>query len=188
VRKWLLLSVIAGIAFGVFSAYYTVNYITDFFTVKNGPWKVSLLAGSENADIYTRAAIALNALFALNKSEAVYFIAQTDSNFNPLRLHCDYRIEGGYLPARWWSITVYASDHFLIPNEYDIYAVTSENVKWDDGRWTVRLSQQYHHDNWIPLRGEGNFILVLRLYNPGRSVYESPESIDLPKIILEGCR
>ncbi|WP_456329293.1 DUF1214 domain-containing protein [Archaeoglobus sp.] len=187
-KKWLLLSVLAGVAFGIVSAYYTVDYIAEFFTVKNGAWKANLLAGSEKADIYTRAAIALNALFALNRSEAVYFIAHTDSNFNPLRLHCDYRIEGGELPARWWSITVYGLDLFLIPNEYDIYAVTSESVEWNNGKWVVKLSQKYQDGNWIPLRGEGNFILVLRLYNPDKTVYESPQSIELPKIILERCR
>ncbi len=186
--KWLILTAIAGIAFGVITAYYTVDYIADLFSVKNGPWETNLLAGSEKADIYTRAAIAIHALFALNRSEAVYFIATTDSSNQPLRLNCDYRIEGGKFPARWWSITVYGSDHFLIPNEYDIYAVTGESVKWSDGKWVVKLSQRHREGSWIPLRGEGNFILVLRLYNPEQIVYESPQSVQLPEIILEGCR
>ncbi|WP_456467967.1 DUF1214 domain-containing protein, partial [Archaeoglobus sp.] len=78
-------------------------------------------------------------------------IAKTDSNFRPLKLECDYRIEGGNLPARWWSITVYGSDLFLIPNELDQYSFTSTNIKKDGERWTILLSKEPREGNWIPL-------------------------------------
>ncbi len=182
-----VICILLGIIIGVSSAYLTVQQVSEMFSVSNGPWKVNLLAGSESADIYTRAAIALNALFALNKSEAVYFITKTDSNFNPLRLECDYRIEGKNLPARWWSITVYGSDLFLIPNELNRYSFTSANVKKDGESWTIHLSKEPKEVNWIPLNGEGQFYLVLRLYNPEEVVYQHPESIGLPEIVLEGC-
>lgn len=185
--KKLIICLLLGIAAGVASALLAVNYVAELFSVSNGPWKVSMLAGSEGADIYTRAAIALNALFALNKSEAVYFIAKTDSRGNPLRLECDYRIEGKALPARWWSITAYGSDLFLIPNDYDKYSVTSASIEISDEGWTVRLSDSPKEGNWIPISGKGQFHLVLRLYNPDEVVYSSPDSINLPEIILEGC-
>lgn len=183
--KKVLLCILIGIAIGIASAFPAVNYVHDLFTITNGPWQSNMLAGSEKADIYTRAAVARYALFALNKSEAVYFIARTDSNKKPLRLECNYRIAGKDLPARWWSITVYGSDLFLIPNRYDRYSVTSANLK---GNWTVYLSKEGEGKNWIPLNGEGQFYLLLRLYNPQKVVYESPESINLPEIILEGCK
>lgn len=182
-----VICILLGIIIGVSSAYLTVQQVSEMFSVSNGPWKINLLAGSERADIYSRAAIALYGLFALNKSEAVYFIAKTDSNFNPLRLECDYRVEGKNLPARWWSITVYGSDLFLIPNELNRYSLTSANVKKDGERWTIYLSKEPKEGNWIPLNGEGQFYLLLRLYNPEEVVYQHPESIDLPEIVLEGC-
>lgn len=178
----ILICIAAGLALGVFSAYLAINQVSEMLSVSIGPWKANILAGSEAADIYTRAAVSLNALFALNSSEAVYFIAKTDSSFRPLKLECNYRVEGKNLPARWWSITVYGKDLFLIPNQFDRYSFTSANVQRDGESWTIYLSRNQKDKNWIPLNGSGEFYLVLRLYNPERL-----EAIELPKIILEGC-
>lgn len=46
--------------------------------VDAGVWRVNLLAGSPNADAYTRARVALGALLALDRRETLYYIARTD--------------------------------------------------------------------------------------------------------------
>jgi len=183
----LIWQILLGAVLGVVSAYLVLSLTPDFLWIKNDPWKTSMVAGSEQADPYTRAIVAKNYLYMLNRSEAIYFIADTDGE-KKLERNCDYRIEGKDLPARWWSITVYGDDKYLIPNEFGKYSVTSANVVRHNGSWTIYISKNPKGENWIPLRGDGGFYITLRLYNPDLTVYENLERLELPKIILEGCR
>ena len=74
--------------------------------VKVGPWTGSTLAGSTDADMYTRAKVALDSLLALGRDETMYYMARHDDVGQPLRSACSYRVEGLPPPARWWSITI----------------------------------------------------------------------------------
>ena len=158
-------------------------------SVKNGAWNVNTDIGSRWAGIYTRAVVARIGLFALNKTEAIYFSAQTDDTGEPLNATCDYRIEGNDFDARWWSITVYGSDQFLIPNEQHRYAYNGKSVQREpDGSYIIHLSAAPKEKNWLPTGNEEQFYVLLRLYNPEATVVKRPGSIDVPKIIKEECR
>lgn len=184
------LAIIAiSLLIGTSSAFLAVDHYYESGWISNGAWRTNLAIGSEEAGMYTRAMISLHALFALNKSEAIYFSAFTDDDGMPLRSSCDYRIEGKDLPARWWSITVYGSDHFLIPNEQNRYSYTMMNVERNaDNSWSIYLSPEPKSGNWIPTDNQDQLYITLRLYNPEPVVYEDPAGIELPKIIREGCR
>jgi len=178
--------VIVGIAIGVASAYLILELGVGVERVKNGIWKTSLVMSSERGNPYTRAWVAKNFLYALNSSEAIYFETDVDDEGRKLDRGYSYKVVGKDLPARWWSITVYGEDNFLIPNEYDKYSVTSANVVRRNGSWTVYISKDPREENWIPLRGEGGFIIVIRLYNPDPAVYENLGKLELPRVIREG--
>lgn len=75
-----------------------------------GAWRADLQARSQDAGMYTRASIALNALLALDRGETMYFVATQDDAGNPLQSRCNYRVTGTPPLARWWSITAYADD------------------------------------------------------------------------------
>ena len=47
-------------------------------SVKVGAWSSNLQAGSQDAGMYTRATIAVNALLALGRDETMYFVATRD--------------------------------------------------------------------------------------------------------------
>jgi len=73
--------------------------------------------GSSSADSFVRAYVALVGLLALNKSEAIYMLAASDSDGNELDCCHDYAIScPKAMPGAWWSITAYGGDHYLIPN------------------------------------------------------------------------
>src|SRR6202008_3721538 len=91
--------------------------------VSNGAWQTNLATGSSAADPYLRTYIALTGVLALNKSETIYYEANRDSAGEPLDGKCSYRIDGKDPDARWWSITVYGKDHFLLPNPQKRYSV-----------------------------------------------------------------
>jgi len=140
--------------------------------------------------MYLRAVIARVGLFALNKTETIYYNADRDDEGRGLRSGCDYRIEGQEVPARWWSITLYGADNFLVANPQHRYSYNMKNVAREpDGSYKIFVSRSAHAGNWIPSgEAEQALALSLRCYNPEAVLYEKPEAVELPRIIREGCR
>ena len=190
--KYFLASAIAlvlGGAIGYGSGVWAYDFVYESASLKNGPWFTNLTIGSEEAGIYTRAAVAEHELLALAQSEAVYYTAYADEDGEPLRGDCDYTIEGNDLDARWWSITVYGDDDFLIPNDGNRYSYNGKNVTDDaDGRYTIHLSRTAKEGNWLPAGSEERLSLWLRLYDPGPAFYENPAMVELPRIVRKECR
>jgi hypothetical protein len=155
--------------------------------ILNGPWSTSLTFGSKTTGVYEKAIVATIGLFALNKTETVYYSAFTDSKGETLNSKYSYRIEGENIDTRWWSLTVYGEDSFLIPNKYKLYSYSMNNIKREsDGRYIIYLSKKQQKENWLPSGdNEQNLSLTLRLYNPSPAVYENLETIRLPRIIKE---
>jgi hypothetical protein len=185
-----LLVVVVALALGVGSALLGLGFVTEKDSIRNGEWYTGLTYGSEQAGMYTRAAVAIMALFALDRSEVIYYTADTDDAGQLLQSSCDYRIEGSSLDpyTSWWSITVYGGDNFLIPNEQDRYSYTNENIEYDaDGNFTIFLSSTPKTGNWLPTGNQNKIILMLRMYNPAPSVCENLDTIELPRITEEGC-
>ena len=181
---------IVSLVLGVTTALLVINNPPARAGVRNGSWVTNLEIGSAEAGIYVRAVVARMGLFALNKTETIYYAAVADDTGKPLRSGCDYRIEGKPLPTRWWSITLYGEDHFLIPNERGVYAYNMKNLERDDDEgFTIHLSGSKKAGNWLPAGDrEQKLSLSLRCYNPEPSMYQKPEKIALPRITREGCR
>lgn len=165
-----------------------LGYLIDRHAIRNGPWRTSATTGSADANPYERAAVALAGLYALTREEAIYYTAFTDSTGEPLRGECRYRVRGTPPPARWWSITVYGADHFLIPNTAGVYARNASSLPLAaDGRYTLALSSTATADNGLPTPASGAFSLTLRLYNPAPEVSAQLATLALPSIEREHC-
>lgn len=154
-------------------------------TIQVGAWKANLRAGSSDADMYTRASIAVNALLALGRDETMYFVASADDDGHPLRSTCSYRISGTPPHARWWSITAYADDLFLFdaPNKH--YSLNGSSARLDaEGRFAMVMgpSQPQDSSHWVPTTGQGGAVLTLRLYNPSPELQASPARLSAPRI------
>ena len=185
----LLLCVGLALVLGIGTALWAIRSTSQTAWLQNGAWRVNLAIGSEELGMYSRAAVAFGGLFAMQKSEAIYFSASTDDEGRPLQSGCDYRIEGTDLDSRWWSITLYGSDFFLIPNNQNRYSYNGGNlIRESDGSYRIWISNSPRQGNWIPSGNEEKLHLTLRLYNPMPSVYEQPDRIDLPRIIRDACR
>jgi hypothetical protein len=175
-----------AIVLGVGSAWLWLTRV-GISGVDAGAWRVNLLAGSRDADAYTRVRIALGAVLALDRSETLYYTTGHDDTGASLRAECRYRIEGPPPPARWWSLTAYAADHFLFPNDAERYSVNGETVTLDAaGRFSATIgptTEVSRNDrSWIPTTGQGGMRLTLRLYGADESVQRAPESLVAPSI------
>jgi hypothetical protein len=188
----LALAIGSALVLGLGSAYQAVRSGLSGGEVANGPWRTSLVTGSAEADLYTRARVAVGGLLALAPSETVYWNAEHDGEGRPLDARCDYAVAGSELPARWWSITAYAADHFLIPNDAGRYSFSQTTLAREPGGpWRMRVATEPKPGDWLPsgrTGASGPFALTLRLYNPAPDVYERPASVALPRIEREACR
>ncbi len=156
-----------------------------------GAWRMNSLAGSAQAGLYTRARGAVTGLFALNASETIYFAAAQDDAGRPLRAACRYTLTGRSLTARWWSITAYADDFFLIPNAAQRFSYNMGNLAFaPDGSFTLTTGPDPQPGNWLPTGRQGGrqggLHLLLRLYNPAPAVLALPQATPLPSITPAG--
>lgn len=153
-----------------------------------GPWLYSKLAGSVAADDQTRSVIALYGLLALPRSEALYFTAKSDSAGRPLDGRCHYRIDGAPLAARWWSITLYNPEGYLIPNRWHRHSIGSLAAQSDAaGRWQVHIAPEPRDTTTLPTATRGGFDITLRAYRPSGQLLNDPRQVQLPTITRLEC-
>ena len=143
-KRWRRLAVasllyLSAVALGAGSAWWVLRHASwSGSVVKVGPWTGSTLAGSTDADMYTRAMVALEGLLALGRDETMYYMARHDDAGRPLRSACSYRVEGLPPLARWWSITAYADDFFLFDAPNRQYSLNGSTARLDaSGRFAL---------------------------------------------------
>jgi hypothetical protein len=124
-----------GVVLGVASAWAALEFGRASFVTRYGGWTHSRAAGSSAADPYTRAVIAREGLLALSAREALYFNLSQDEQGRPLSEACVYELSGRALAARWWSVTLYARDHFLVQNSDHAAAIDATRIRTVDGAW-----------------------------------------------------
>lgn len=190
--RWPMVLALYGlaIALGAGSAWLVVRSQLDRGGVSAGAWRTSTLAGSTDADLYTRAVVAVGALLALNRDETVYYVATTDSEGRLLRSRCRYRISGPAPDARWWSITAYAEDRFLFDAPDRRYSLNGRNVSIDaQGRFAFETgpTQPAGATPWLPTPGDRGLSFTLRLYNPAPEVVANPAALAAPRIERQGA-
>lgn len=180
-------TLVVGTLLGLFVTWLTVVHGSMPGGISDGPWKANLSAGSQQSDPYTRARVAIHGLLALNRHETIYFTANSDSDGQALEGNCRYVLTGHDPDTRWWSITAYGRDDFLIPNSANRYSVSKTTVvREKDGSFKIAVGGPGGGANWIPV-GTGSFTLTLRLYNPSDLVALAPETAMLPSLKKESC-
>lgn len=189
-RLWPLAvgAAVAGVLLGLASAWWAVKHAASLGQAA-GPWRVSLLAGSAQADALTRARVAFGGLLALNREETMYFVAAADSAGAPLRTRCAYRVSGTPPEARWWSLTAYADDFFLFADDQHRYSVNGATAALDaQGRFSVLTGPQPPAAGpgaavpWLPTPGDRGLVLTLRVYNPSAALQAQPQQMQPPRI------
>jgi hypothetical protein len=156
--------------------------------IRVGPWSTGRDIGTAEADSGTRAVVALRGLLALPKSEARYFTAATDSAGRRLSGRCTYAVTGTEPDGRWWSVTVYDPDGWLIANPQRQYSLGGETVAGAAGGFGFIIGPGQTRDGTIPTGTDGPFELTLRVYRPRGAFANDPARAALPRILRGDCR
>ncbi|WP_421790445.1 DUF1214 domain-containing protein [Hyphobacterium sp.] len=163
-----------------------------FQAIEVDDWRSDAAIGSDAADPYTRAYVARRGLLGLRREEATYYLRNVDDDGAQLSENCAYVIEGEAPAARWWSVTLYASDYFLAQNTDDAHSADASRLPVDeDGLWRATIQAENPGDGsfWISSRYAGEFDLLFRLYNASEDVLNTPEDILVaPNIVRLGCQ
>ena len=173
-------AIVAGIVLGAASAWATLEVGRDNFSERYGAWTHNRAAGSTAAGMYTRAIIAREGLLALSAREALYFNLAEDQDGRPLTEHCIYELSGREFDARWWSVTLYADDGFLVQNNDLAHSIDASRVRpGPGGAWRARIAPvRGDAPYWLSSRGaRREFSLTLRVYNPQRDFRASAETL-----------
>lgn len=147
---------------------------------ENGGWyNPSSKVGIFGTDYAMRARVALVGLGINTVEESTYPTALTDSAGDMLNGANSYRMvfkRGKLPPVRgFWSVTMYDSSGYLVPNAAKIYAVGPDHpgmITRKDGSVVivVQKSKPTEKDvNWLP-SPETGFRLNMRLYVPSKSI------------------
>ena len=180
--------VLAAALCGVAAVKPVMGVMLERTAIHDGPWRTSISTGRVDAGLYERAAVAIAGLYALSPQETIYYTAFTDSDGRALEGACTYRLSGSALPARWWSLTMYGADSYLVDNPDYIYSRHAANLKiGTDGHYDIVVASATHDGNWLPSPASGAYSITARLYNPERAVYEHPAIVALPTLTREAC-
>ncbi len=155
-----------------------------------GAWRTNVNIGSAAASPWLRAAVALGGVLALDRRETLYFTASDDDDGRGLSRRCAYRVEGPQPDARWWSVTVYGADAFLLPNRARRYSFGSGAVARGSALG-FELAPRSDDPSVVPLGDaptDGGFNLTLRLYEPSAEIARDPSRARLPRITRLRCR
>ena len=189
-KRWMryLICGFLGVLIGAGSAAWSIRIGALGSNQKIGAWTTGKDFGTAQASAYTRAIVALRGLLALPASEARYYNASVDSAGRALDGKCRYRVDGVGLPAKWWSLTLYDPEGYLVANAPNIYSMGSAGLpSSEQAHWTVVLAPDPQPGNWLPTGNVAHFELTLRAYLPDDGGKGNFTRAQLPVITREAC-
>ena len=162
----------------------------DAYTAKSGVvkqgWLINLKIGHYGTDYMARAWLSAFGIPANAPKDAVYPVGLTDADGQPLDTSKnDYVIhfasKDDLPPAQgFWSLTMYDSEYFFIPNALNRYTLSERNDLKSNADGSIDLYLQKDNpgpdkeSNWLPAP-DGKFIPMFRLYWPKET---SPSVLD----------
>ncbi len=181
---------VLGLAGGGFTAKWALEAEDGFGSVKYNRWTSWPLAGSVDADPYTKARVARDGSVPLGAAEGLTFFLLDDEKDQLLRRECQYSLMGTTPPARLWTLSVQDQDKQPIAAyEGGENAIFSESVlRAQDGTFVINIGSQPAPMNWLTVAGTGPMRLVLRLYDTPVTSSSGLDRPAMPKLTVRDCK
>jgi len=184
-----LLALAIAAVVGVGTTWLTATRGTDLNTLTIGAWTARPRTGTPDIDPYARAAIARSGELPVGTGDGIAFSAGTDDKGRPLDGRCDVVVSGVTPAARFWTLTLYDTKGYVVPNALQRYGFTSQEiVRSSDGSFEVRVAARSRSGNWLPTGAVERYVLMLRLYDtPVGVATRSQRDAPMPAIATVGC-
>lgn len=188
----LLIDLLIALAIAAVLGFGSVLLVLDrdslFGAVKRGEWTAWPDSGSPDADPYSEAILARSGEVPLGSGEGLAFVADRDARGDRLLARCLYRVDGQTPLARLWTLTVYDGNGQLMDNPVHRTSFTSREIlRREDGSFSIALASEAQPGNWLPVAGQGDLRLVLRLYDTPLTSSDIGDAT-LPTIDRGECR
>jgi len=190
VRSWIyiFISLGLGLGLGVFSAQYAIQQGSATPAGFTGPWQSFKEINRNETNPYALAHNSNHGNLKLANFEVLYFTAVKDDENRNLSGNCEYNLKGKVPDARWWSLTIYDRRGMLIENQAERYSFNNTNILLrKDTEYSVVLAANARAGNWIPVKADEPFVVMLRLYSPGVGSIRDINEITFPKIERVNC-
>lgn len=144
-------------------------------------WTTTKNGAAFGTDYFTRTAVAKSNIFVNKPNEATYFYQDLDASGARLNGNKRYTITfgKGVPPVNgFWSLTLYDSQHFFVPNKIKRFSIGTKNkdlMPNSDGSLTIHLQAVAPTDpvqraNWLPAPSGKDFSLYIRAYWPKEAI------------------
>ena len=181
----------AAALLGLGTAWYMIQAGSRLSTRTVGPWVTWSAAGRSDADPYTRAHVAWNAMLPVSSTSELSFRAKTDSSGSRLTSACDYAIVMEEFEPAWWGLAVFDGDGKLIANPAERHGFTSSTaMREPDGRTVIILARDARPGNWLPSGRSNRVVLVLTVQDSSwaAAIHDGSAAKALPEVVRTGCR
>lgn len=162
-----------------------VNRNLMFGEVRIGAWVAFPSIGTANPDPYARASIARRGRIPLALGDGIEFQAMQDSSGDALSGSCSYEIQGGSIPARYWTMAVQSASLATSPGRNALTSV--ELLRQENGNFSISAAASARPANWIATPRNAPFTLVLRLYDTPLSSRSVGANTVFPRITKGDC-
>lgn len=148
-----------------------------------GHWTTVRNGAQFGTDYFTRTAVARSNIYVNKPNEATYFYQDLDAGGARLDGSKRYTVTfpAGTPPVKgFWSLTLYDTQHFFVPNAVNRYSLGTKNkdlVHNPDGSLTLYVQASPPEDpalhaNWLPSPRDGAFSLYVRTYWPDAAILD----------------
>ncbi|HEY5817342.1 MAG TPA: DUF1214 domain-containing protein [Mesorhizobium sp.] len=185
-----LLTLSLAIGGGAASVWYVLAGQSGTGALTIGSWTAFPKIGAPDADPYSKARVSREGVLALGSAEGVAFTAVEDSTGRPLRLECNYRIEGIAPPARFWTLFAErrGSASMGVTETGRLSALNSQGVvRRSDNTFAVTVARSAMSGNWLGVSGAGPMAVVLTVYDSTVAAGADLAEASMPEIVPLGC-
>jgi hypothetical protein len=125
----------------------------------------------------------------VGSGDGVAFYAHTDDAGQILDGRCDVVASGITPQARFWTMTLYDPEGWLVANSVQRHGFTSQEIiRRSDGTFEITVGPRARPGNWLPTGGVEKYLLVLRLYDtPIGMATRTGRDAPMPSITRRAC-
>ncbi|WP_200979114.1 DUF1254 domain-containing protein [Echinicola sp. 20G] len=185
----------AAILEGIQSAHQKIVDKASSLGTRESGWEYTPPMGNYGQNYLFRSAVAFKFIYTNSPEEAIYPIAEADSDNESLdgsKNNYVLHFESGETPPvdAFWSMTIYHSDtRLMVKNPINRYSIgdRTQGLNYDsDGSLTLYIQNQQPEgskaNNWLPAP-DGPFYIIARMYIPQEPALDG--SYKLPAISKE---